>query len=67
VSFFERLLVDIAKTSVKGIAKKTLSEKTYKRTSIVLTVISSVLAIVMIGYFIFFYLFLKIIKGVDTF
>ena len=54
MSFFERLLVDIAKSSVKGIAKKTLSEKTYKRTSTVLTVISSVLAIVMIGYFIFF-------------
>ena len=54
MSFFESLLVDIAKSSVKGIAKKTLSEKTYKRTSSVLTVISSVLAIVLIGYFIFF-------------
>ena len=63
MSFFDRLLVDIVKTSVKGVAKKTLSEKTYKRTSTVLTIISSVLAIIMIGYFIFLLIMFSGYKG----
>jgi len=52
--FWEDLLVDIVKTGVKSIAKKSLSEKTYQHTSTILTVIASILGIAMIGYFIFF-------------
>ncbi len=53
MNFFEKLVVDVVKSSVKNIAKKTMSEKAYKRTSMVLTFISSILAIVAIGYFVF--------------
>ena len=54
MSFFENLLVDITKSAVKVVAKKTLSEKAYQTTSIVLTVIATIVSIVVIGYFIFF-------------
>ena len=54
MNFFEKLVVDIVRSSVKNIAKKRMSEKAYKRTSMVLKFISSILTIAMIGYFVFF-------------
>ena len=54
MSFFERLLVDVAKTAIKVVAKQTLSEKTYQQTSTLLTIIASVFTMVILGYFIFF-------------
>ena len=53
MNFFENLVVGIVKSSVKNVAKKTMSEKTYKRTSTLLTFISSILAIVVMGYLVF--------------
>ncbi len=54
MNFFEKLVVDIVKSSIKVVAKKRMSEKAYKRTSMVLKFISSILTIALIGYFLFF-------------
>ena len=56
MNFFENLVVGIVKSSVKNVAKKTMSEKTYKRTSTLLTFISSILAIVVMGYLVFLFM-----------
>ena len=49
--------------ATKAVAKKTLSEKTYKNTSTFLTVIATIVSLIMIGYFLFFFFAFRGYKG----